>query len=87
MPGLGKGAYPGVILRAEPGRPYEQTAYICFPFRCQGHQFWQFHSSPVGDVIKPLSSLPARSTFAGHAAQCQISLQACMACYMVGGVA
>ena len=40
---------------------------ICLPFRCQRHQFWQFHSSPVGDVIKPLSSLPARSTFAGHA--------------------
>jgi len=32
MPGLGKGTYLGVILRAEPGRPYEQTAYmLSFP--------------------------------------------------------
>ena len=29
---------------------------ICLPFHCQGHQFWQCHSSPVGDVIKPTLS-------------------------------
>ena len=38
---------------------------ICLPFRCQSHQFWQCHSSPVGDVIKPLSSLPTLSSFTG----------------------
>jgi len=49
---------------------------------CQRHHLWQAHSSPVGDVIHPLSSLSTLPTSPKHVTQRNIVLQGWVTCDM-----